>query len=237
MIDAYVGAKSAHRKRDWDAAAVRAGRFSEVVARYLQERTAGEFTPFGVRLPDFVTLMRGLEKLPRTALPDGLRVLVPRALTFAYTVRNNRGSGHVAGDVDANAIDSGTVMRVLDWVLAELISETTTMPVEEVQALVDVLAQRELPAIWVGAGKKRVLDPNLTRSEQVLLLLYSEPDFAVPLEDVFAWVEAPRLPQFVERIIDPLHERRMLEFDRDSRTVILLPPGEAAAEKILANLP
>jgi hypothetical protein len=117
----------------------------------------------------------------------------------------------------------------------ELIRITSTLPMEDAQRVVDALAERELPIVWSGAGRKRVLKANLARRDQVLTLLYSEPDEATPIEDLCTWVEAPRLDQFKNRVILPMHNDRLVEYDRDTETVILLPPGMSTAEALLGE--
>ena len=71
--------------------------------------------------------------------------------------------------------------------------------------------------------------------DQVLTLLYSEPDEATPIEDLCSWVEAPRIDHFRTRVIQPMHKDRLVEYDRDSETVLLLPPGVSAAETLLGG--
>ncbi len=136
----------------------------------------------------------------------------------------------------AKALTASTaVVALANWCVAELIRVTSTLPMEDAQRIVDALAERELPLVWAGAGRKRVLDPQMQRRDQVLTLLYSEPDEATPIEDLCSWVEAPRLDHFRTRIIEPMHKDRLVEYDRDSETVLLLPPGVSAAEALLGS--
>jgi hypothetical protein len=48
-------------------------------------------------------------------------------------MRNKRGIGHVAGDVDANAIDIATMARTADWIVCELIRINHGLSLEEAQ--------------------------------------------------------------------------------------------------------
>jgi hypothetical protein len=92
-----------------------------------------------------------------------------------------------------------------------------------------------MPLVWAVAGRQRVLDSSLTQSDQTLLLLYNEMETAVPIEDLADWVEAPRLSDY-SRVVSRLHAKRLVEFDSDTRTVVLSPTGAAKADEILRRL-
>jgi len=207
-----------------------AGRFSEVMIRILQTELTGSYTPLGSPLRPFDQEIAALGQLPKPAGPDSLRVIIPRALAFLYTLRNKRGIGHEGGDVDANEIDAAACVRTADWCLSELIRVVHEVSLEEAQALLDAIAERELPHVWAIAGVKRVLDPGLTAREQVLVLLYSDPEVAVPIEDLFAWVEYGRQDHFRSSVLTPLHRARLVEFDKETNTVLLSPLGAAETE-------
>lgn len=76
-------------------------------------------------------------------------------------MRGKRGIGHVGGDVEANEIDATTVVRLCDWIICELIRIYHQMSLEEAQALVYTISERNIPDIWEVAGKKRVLRTGL----------------------------------------------------------------------------
>src|ERR1017187_7903899 len=173
-----------------------AGKLCESVLRFLQSEILKVSTPFGQQIPNFASECRKLIESPKTAGVESLRVVMPRALVFIYTLRNKRGIGHVGGDVDANRIDATTVARTCDWVVCELIRVYHSLSLEEAQNLVDGLAQRTIPDIWHVAGKKRVLRDDLEFKQKVLLLCYQEPESAVLSEDLFSWVEYSHLPMF-----------------------------------------
>lgn len=235
LATAHTKMKAAHRAREYDACGVQAGKICESMIRYLQQELLGSATPFGTTLPNFSDLCRSMEQTPKAAGPEELRVLIPRALNFVYTMRNKRGMGHEGEEVSPHEADASAVVALANWCIAELIRVTSTLPMEDAQRIVDALAERELPVVWSGAGRKRVLNPNLPRRDQVLTLLYSEPDEAIPIEDLCAWVEAPRLDHFRTRVILSMHKERLVEYDRDTETVILLPPGVSAAEALLGE--
>lgn len=162
---------------------------------------------------------------------------MPRALNFVYTLRNKRGIGHVGGDVDANKIDAATAVRIADWCICELIRIYHTLSIEEAQALLDGISLRQVPQVWAVGGKRRVLDPSLDLRSQALLLLYTVPNEAVPVEDLFDWTEHSHLGNFKRDVLRPLHAVRLIEYDSSTQTVVLSPTGAADVEaRLLASL-
>jgi len=230
LIKAYTAVKDAYRSGQHDAAGLRAGRFCEIAIRLFQDQLTGRYTPFGTKIANFNDECRRLEGVPQTAGVESLRVIMPRALNFLYTMRNKRGIGHEGGDVDANEIDAATCVRLADWCVCELVRVFHQLSLEEAQAILDAAAERELPDVWSVVGKKRVLNPSLTYGDQVLLLLKSDPNAAVPVEDLAEWVDHPRLVDFRKHVLKPLHQRRLIEFDRDSQTVVISPLGVKEVE-------
>jgi hypothetical protein len=126
-----------------------------------------------------------------TQLPRSLRVQIPRMLLALYEIRNNRGVGHVGGEVDPNHMDAIAVLYMSKWIVAELIRVFHNIDPAEASAAVDSLVERELLVIWTVDGKKRILADNLTLRDKtlLLLLLYSEPG-TVDGADLCSWVEA-----------------------------------------------
>jgi hypothetical protein len=214
----------------FDACGLRAGRLCEIVLRVLQQELTGGYTALGAKLLPFDQECLALERLPRTAGPESLRLIMPRAITFLYTLRNKRGFGHEGGDIDANEIDAATAVRLADWCVAELIRALNAIPLEDGQALLDAIASREIPQVWSVGGVKRVLARGLTYREQTVLLLYSDPDAAVPVEDLCAWVESPRLGDYKKDVLRPLHSERLVEYDRSNEVVTISPTGSAYVE-------
>ena len=187
IIETYVGLKSAFAEGQYDACGVRAGKFCETMLRLLQDRLTAASIPFGQKIPNLEKECAKLEQLPVASAPESLRVMIPRAISFLYTLRNKRGIAHVGGDVDANEIDAAACIRIADWCLCELIRVVHTLSLEEAQALLDAIAVRQLPQVWTVVGKKRILDSSLDYKSQTLLLLYSEKEAGIPAEDLFQW--------------------------------------------------
>lgn len=230
LIKNYTEAKRAFVRGDFDSCGTRAGRFCETLVRILQNELEGAYESFGKSI-NIYTESRRLEGLPRTTGPEALRVFIPRALCFLYTLRNKRGFAHEGGDVDADRVDAITCVRVVDWCLCELIRVVHALSLEEAQALVDAISTREVPDVWSVAGKRRVLMQGLDYKGQTLLLLYAEPEEAVLIEDLFEWVEYSRFDNYKVRVLKPLHQERLIEWDRENDTATLSPTGIEEVEK------
>lgn len=238
LTEAYRSLKGAYINSNHDACGLRVGRFCEVLLRFLQDQLTGTSIPFGTKISNFDNECAKLEQVPQTVGPESLRIIMPRALAYLYTLRNKRGIGHVGGDVDANGIDAATMVRVADWCLCELVRVFHNLSLEDAQAVLDAITERQLPDVWSVVGKKRVLDHSLDFRSQTLLLLYSDIDVAVPAEDLFLWSEYSTLSNYRRDILRKLHSQRFVEYDEETDTVIISPTGAALVEKrILTNQP
>jgi len=94
-VKSYAELKAEALDGAFDAIGTRAGRFAEVMLRALQHALCGAHTPLTAQLPNFKAECERLERLPASSGPEGLRILMPRALSFVYTMRNKRDFGHV----------------------------------------------------------------------------------------------------------------------------------------------
>ena len=235
IIAAYLDLKKNNLEARIDAAGLAAGKFCEAVLRHLQSIVTGTSTPFNRRIPNFADACRQLITSPASSATESERIVIPRALVFMYTMRNKRGIGHVGGDVDANRIDAAVLSGVADWVVCELIRIYHGLSLEEAQDLVDGISIRRLPVIWEVAGRKRVLRDGLAAKDQVLLILYSSTE-SILVEDLVAWVEYKRMDDFKRKVLKPLHNKRLIEFDRESDCVYLSPKGAGDVEERLLNV-
>jgi hypothetical protein len=162
IIKSYLELKSRHAENKHDAAGLSAGKFCESVVRLLQHELNKTVIPFGQRIRNLSDECDSFANVPRAVGNESLRIVIPRAVSLLYTLRNKRGIGHVGGDIDANAIDGTTIARVADWVVCELIRIYHKLSIEEADALVSSLASRDIPDVWEVAGKKRVLRTDLS---------------------------------------------------------------------------
>lgn len=230
LIKSYTGLKTAYLEGNYDACGLRAGKFCEIVLRWAQQELTGAHAPFGTKIANFKDDCDQLEQTQRTAGHESIRMLIPRALSFLYTLRNKRGIGHEGGDVDANAIDAAVAARVADWCICEMIRLHYTISLEEAQSICDAIAARQLPQIWDVFGKRRVLNPSLSYSHQTLLLLYASPDSAIPMEDLVSWTEHSNAAIYRRDVLKKLHKARLVEYEKENEMVALSPTGVEKVE-------
>lgn len=214
----------------YDAIGISAGKFCETVLRFLQHELTGTHTRYNDPIRNFGNECNQLEQTPRTSGHESLRVMIPRCLSFAYTVRNKRGIGHTGGDVEANKTDILVIVESTTWIVCELIRIYYGSSLEEAQGLVDTLSTRKIPDVWEVMGRKRVLKQGLSAKDRALLICYTTPNQAVLLEDLFEWVEYSSMSMFRSSVIKPLHEARMIEQDKELDAIIISPIGVSHIE-------
>jgi hypothetical protein len=186
-------------------------------------------------LPNFPNELSKLTQAPSASANESLRVIIPRALLLIYTLRNKRGIGHIGGDVQANQIDIGTIVKTADWVICELIRIYHNLNIEEAQLIVDSLNIKMLPIIWNIDGKKRVLKDGLSYSDKTLLLLYNELDNAAKLRDLLEWTEYSSLSMYKSKVILSLHKEKLVEFDSSRSIITISPKGIQKVEELLTR--
>ena len=231
IIKEYLNIKLRFRKGDFDSSGLSCGKFCEETLRFLQETLVGTHIGFTEEIRNFQGEISKLEKLDKTKGNDSLRIIIPRALAFLYTLRNKRNIGHSGGDVEANQIDLITIGKISDWITCELIRLFHNKCLEEAQQIVDFISSREIPVIWEVNGKKRVLKENASAKEKVLLLTYSQEEQGVFFEDLISWVEYQNKTDFKSKVLIPLHREGMIEFDEELNMIFLSPKGSKKVEE------
>src|SRR5690606_7567903 len=97
----------------WEPTELNGGKFCEIVYSIAHGALVGTFPARATKPRNMVDACRALESLPSTPHLVGnrsLRIQIPRLLPYLYEIRNNRGVGHVGGDVNPNAADSSAVV-------------------------------------------------------------------------------------------------------------------------------
>jgi len=237
IIKTYLDLKARHSEGKFEAAGLSAGKLCESVIRLLQQELKGSHTPFGQQIQNFAAECESFSQIPKTQGSESLRIVIPRAISYLYTLRNKRGIGHAGGDVDANGIDGATISRVSDWVVCELIRIYHNLSLEEADALVSSLSSRDVPDIWEIGGKKRVLRNDLDFKQKTMLLLYSSTDSAILAEDLCSWTKYSNFAVYRRQVLGSLDSSNLVEYDRDSETVIISPIGIKLVEETVIRRP
>ncbi|OMB95994.1 hypothetical protein [Mycobacterium colombiense] len=221
-----------YRENHWEASELDGGRFSEVVYAILDGYGSGTYPASATKPSNMKRSCESLEQLA-TTFPRSVRITIPRILVALYEVRNNRGVGHVGGDVDSNHMDAEYVLHSAQWVMAELVRIFHGLTVAEATATVDALVERTTPLIWEVGGKKRILKTEMSLADKTLVLLYSTTG---PVQDKVLgdWLELEKqkLSNYKARVLKALHAKKWIEYAADG-SVRLSPLGTAEVETSL----
>ncbi len=232
LIAAYTEVVRNYRERRWEPSELNAGKFCEVVYTILRGHVDGSFSSNASKPSNMVDACKALEKADANQFSRSIRIQIPRMLVAVYEVRNNRGVGHVGGDVNANHMDATCVLHMCQWVLAELVRNFHTTTTEIASKLVDTLVERVAPMIWSVDGKYRVLDTSLSMKEKTLLLLYHHSG-SVLESDLCSWVEHSNASVYRRDILRRMHSAKLVEYDPATKRVTLSPTGIAFVEQKL----
>lgn len=231
LLDEYQSVVSNYSEHRWSPSELSGGRFCEIVYTILEGFASGNFPLSPSKPRNFVDACRGLEK--HSHVPRSFQILIPRLLPALYEVRNNRGVGHVGGDVDPNHMDATFVLSSANWIMCELVRVFHSLPIQEAQEAVDKLSEIRVPLIWEKGDIRRVLNPNLKQKKQILILLASYSGATV--SDLANWIEA-KDRAYLLKTLRSMHKERLLELDELSGVVELLPPGGKVASDLIKEL-
>src|SRR5579859_6539892 len=94
------------RENRWEPSELNGGKLCEVVYSILRGHVDGKMPSKPSKPKNMVDACKALEAADSAKFPRSVRVQIPRMLMSLYEIRNNRGVGHVGGDVDPNHMDS-----------------------------------------------------------------------------------------------------------------------------------
>lgn len=233
LLDTFSTIVRNYRESRWEPSELNGGKFCEVVYSILRGHIDGRFPASPSKPRNMVAACMALEN-DGASLPRAVRIQIPRMIIALYEIRNNRGVGHVGGDVDPNNMDARVVLEMAKWILADLVRifHPNNVSTEHASAIVDSLVERTVPAVWKVGDIRRVLDPSLKAREQVLLLLYSV-NGPAKVSDLFSWVEHSNFSVFKKKVVGQLHKERLVNFNVDTGLVALSPTGTHEVESKL----
>ena len=227
LIEAFSEICRNYAERRWEPSELNGGKLSEVVFAIVDGMLSGTYPNKPAKPKNMLLACRDLEGQPANPSRVGdrsLRILIPRMLVALYEIRNNRGVGHVGGDVDPNFMDATVVQAMARWIVAELIRVFHQVSTAEAQTAVDALVERKLPIVWERDGTRRVLAPELGHRDQTLILLYCEPNW-LTVADLLVWTEYSNSTQYKTKVLGCLHKERLAEFDKKNGRACITPSG------------
>jgi hypothetical protein len=62
-------------------------------------------------------------------------------------------------------------------------------------------------------------------------LAYTDVSAGVLVEDLFAWVEYSNMSMFKRKVLKPLHNAKLIEYDTESEAIFISPLGEQEVEE------
>jgi len=233
LLEAFSEIVRNFREGRWEPSELNGGKLCEVVHSILRGHVDAKFPKKATKPRNMVDACRALESADATQFPRSVRIQIPRMLIGLYEVRNNRGVGHVGGDVEPNHMDAKLVLESSKWIVAELVRVFHEVDTAEATRVVDDLVEKTVPVVWEVGSKRRVLDPSLSKKDQTLLLLYSVSG-PVSERDLFSWVEHSNASTYRRDVLRRCHRDRLIEYDEESGEVELSPTGIAYVEENLS---
>jgi hypothetical protein len=226
LLTAYQEIVRNFRDARWEPSELNGGKFCEVVFTILKGYVDQQYPTAASKPSNMVDACRALES---ASAPRSIRIQIPRMLVALYEIRNNRGVGHVGGDVNPNHMDAAVVVAMAKWIVAELVRVFHNIDTTAAAQAIDALVEREIPVVWEVGGKQRILDTALTMKEKVLLILYRNKE---PVRDstLIDWVEHSNASVFRRDVLRPSHRERLVEYDEHTGDVHISPKGVAYVE-------
>ncbi|MEO1303280.1 MAG: hypothetical protein AAFV36_08935 [Myxococcota bacterium] len=228
LIKALERIEANFRERRWEPSELNGGKLCEVAYTILRGHVDGKFPAKASKPRNMVDACRALEKAG-AHFPRSVRIQVPRMIIALYEIRNNRGVGHVGGDVEPNEMDATCVLQMAKWIVAELIRILHATTTERATEIVSALSGREIAMIWRVDGVARVLDSSLSAKSQTLLLLYSATG-GMDEKDLVAAIEPSKASNYRRDVLRPAHKARLIEYNEAKRTAKISPAGAKLVE-------
>lgn len=229
LIAEYRDVQSAFFAGRWRECGLAAGRFCEVAFTVVNDIADGTASNSTSKPKDFVSACRKLES--DTRLPDGLRLHATKLLPVLYDIRNRRDIGHVNGDVDPSLMDANLCLMGSSWILAELVRALHNLPTTTAQQLVSSIVEVKTPCVWDGGDIRRLAINGLPRADELMILVSSNQGITSE-DDLLLWMGIKQKSN-LRKILNPLHDKRMIEAKSNYMNIRLLPLGVQRVQSLL----
>jgi hypothetical protein len=221
MLSHFAGMRHAYFARDWETCCTKSGKFVEALLKGIHFFTTGNKSK---RISVGAEIDR-LINLPKDAVNEFIRLLIPRVCRSLYHIASDRGARHDVTGFDPSRMDAQMASASTSFILAELVRlfHPGNLSSDEAQSIADGLVQRKIPLVTNVLDVKRVLNPKLEYSDKVLLLLYDSYPRPVRVTDLFNWAEHKNITDFKRKVLQKLHDKKLLE--HRNNLCVLLEPG------------
>lgn len=229
LFDCYREVERNFRERRWTASELQGGRLCEAAYSILRGYFDGNFPDSPCKPADFLTSCRKLEQASSRDYDRSRRIQIPRMLIALYEVRNNRGVGHIGGEINPNHMDAVCVLHMSKWIVSEMIRAFHDVSIDKAEKLVEGLTERHIDLIWEVDGIKRVLNSDCSSEDKTLLLLYSE-IHGVNAKELCNSIEYSNYSVYKKSVLKKMHKCKLLEYDEKSDKVTISPIGVKKVE-------
>jgi len=229
LFSSYSTIEKNFREGRWEPAELNGGKLCEVTYSILRGFVDGNYPSKASKPRNIVDSCKALEGAGNS-FSRSIRIQIPRVIIALYEIRNNRGVGHIGGDVNPNMMDALCVLHMSKWIIAEIIRIFHSITTEQAQAAVELISQRELSLVWEIDGKRRVLDTSLSMPDKTLVLLYRETT-GMTESDLLSFTEHSNASIYRREVLNRLHKKKMIEYDKTRHQVNISPLGIKRVEE------
>src|SRR3989338_437190 len=212
---------------------VEGGRFAEAVFRILEHITTTKYTPLNRKI-DTDKVIQNLANTPVGNFHESIRLHIPRTLRVIYDIRNNRDAAHLTDGIDPNLQDATLVCACCDWVMAELIRLYHGMSADEAHRVVDNLVTRKAPVVQEFGDRLKTLNPKLSVSDRVLVLLYHCGTSGATMDQLSGWVKPSQRANLRRCLTNLEHEKDTIILETNLYKITRLGQQEIE-NKLLAS--
>lgn len=233
VVGHYVSCIQKFEEGDWETSLTKAGKFVEAVIKLLWVFAGKELPEKQKEFKATIFAQKIITQVTASTISDdGIRLQIPRASIFVYDITSNRGGRHDSDEVNANEMDSSTVLPVCSWILAELFrfSAKNLMSIEETKKIIDSLTERRYPIFEEIDGRIYVDNKKFKSAPECsLLILYKIYPKRISKDTLINFLKRHNFKQSAVKF-----ERLTSYLDIDENDNILLrATGRRKAEEIL----
>ena len=133
-----------------------------------------------------------------------------------YDIRNKRNTAHLGDGIDPNDQDATLVISAIDWVLAEFVRLYYGVTANEAQRIISNIVSRKAPVVQDFDGYLKILNPKLSVSDRILVLLYQRGAKRATFDELSSWVR-PKMRTNLKRTLEQLeHDKAQIHMSRGS---------------------